>query len=110
MTRRNTGEQVLGLTVAGPRHGAESCVPIAGFPIPSCSVKGAGAAALLSLSLRCAMFLQRWNNRPTSPRPGPRRQRPRVRRLSLEALEDRTLLTTWFVWQFGGSDQFGNGS
>src|SRR5438067_113944 len=56
------------------------------------------------------MFLHRWKNRPTSPGHAPRRQRPRARRLALEALEDRTLLTTWFVWQFGGSDQFGNGS
>ena len=56
------------------------------------------------------MFLDRWNNRPKTPRPSPRRPRPHARRLSLEALEDRTLLTTWYVWQFGGSDQFGNGS
>jgi hypothetical protein len=43
-----------------------------------------------------------------SPRPAAvRRCRARPR---LEILEDRNLLTTWFVWQFGGSDQFGNGS
>src|SRR5437660_2321478 len=56
------------------------------------------------------MFLRRWNNRSTTPGHSPRRQGPRPRRLSLEVLEDRTLLTTWFVWQFGGSDQFGNGT
>src|SRR5437660_12855550 len=56
------------------------------------------------------MFLRRWNNRSTTPGHSPRRQGPRPRRLPLEVLEDRTLLTTWFVWQFGASDQFGHGT
>jgi hypothetical protein len=53
--------------------------------------------------------LYRWQpSRSRPPRPAAarwRRARPR-----LEALEDRCLLTTWYVWQFGGSDQFGTGS
>jgi hypothetical protein len=53
--------------------------------------------------------LCRWQpSRSRPPRPAAaRRRRARPR---LEALEDRCLLTTWYVWQAGGSDQFGNGS
>jgi hypothetical protein len=40
----------------------------------------------------------------------PATARRRHARPRLELLEDRNLLTTFFVWQFGGSDQFGNGS
>jgi hypothetical protein len=52
--------------------------------------------------------LYRWQtSRSRPPRPAVARRQARPR---LEALEDRCLLTTWYVWQVGGSDQFGNGS